>query len=144
MPPKLNALIYGAIALVLLFVIASTLILPFFASQYEHGFGDAPCNKDDTCVIGITNTSAGMRNPNCLTSTGTVTAGTNLNNSAGYASFLDNCYKLIAEPDGANTTRCMGCATFVGYRSTQQGLALLILVLGIISFALLFIRKIIR
>jgi len=141
--------IYGGVALLLLFVIASTLILPFFSTTYEVGFGDLPCNSPNhaTGCVGLTNTSTDITNSACLTSSGDadITACADCNSSTGYETFLTSCYRLFEHNSTdvtMNGTHCIGCTTLQGYRTTNRGLVLLVLVIGLVSFAILFIKKI--
>jgi len=130
----INKFIAGVVAMLILFLLASTMFVGFFATTYEHGFGTEPCNKDG-CVLGDTEFS----NPNCLTHSTTIIACTSCNVSAGYEFFLDNCGDLIAV---SNNTHCYQCTTFQGWQSTSQGLILLVLVIAIIGFAVYFLPKV--
>ena len=136
---KVKTIVSVAVALVLLFIIASTLILPFFSTSYESGFAGDPCNKDNTCA-GLTNGSDDLHNAYCITPTDTVVACANCNTTAGYSTFLDTCDRLWMEASGgANGTNCFQCSNF-GFKTTSRGLILLVFVMGLIAFALIFVR----
>ncbi len=120
--------------------------MPYFATTYEYGFGNEPCTKDG-CLI--TDNYADTLNPYC-SSSGAVTTCTDCNSSTGYETFLDTCHSLAyntTSPATAddwawqNNTHCYSCADW-GFKTTSQGLGLLILVIGIISFAIIFVTTI--
>lgn len=123
--------VYLAIGLVLLFILSSALIFPLFRNSYEYGFGTTPCNRD-----GCTS-ATGLINPNCATGSATPLTCTSCNVSAGYSFFLSNCYSLIT---WTNDTHCYQCTAFNSYKATNQGLLLLVLVIGLVFFAVTFIK----
>jgi hypothetical protein len=134
-----------AIALAVLFIIASTVILPFFKDAFEFGFGNAPCSRDG-CTA--SSSLASRLNPYCVSAGSDITCS-NCNATSGYKTFLDKCYKLsLANISGtganeadswANNTYCVSCANF-GFKSVSTGLLLLILVIGMIFFAVTFLK----
>jgi len=125
----LKNIIAVGVALVIFFIIASTLILPFFATTHEYGFGDCPYPSDTSTCTGLTN--------NYCSDVGTTeTAVANCNNSAGYEAFLSTCGSLIATTNG---THCYNCEDW-GFKTTNQGLILLVFVLALIMFAVTFIK----
>lgn len=139
---KLSSIVYGSAALVILFILASTMIIPYFATTHEHGFGTEPCMKDG---CDSSDTGESQINPYCSGASSTVIACTNCNISTGYETFLASCYRLApvnaAQTDAwMNNTHCYQCTDF-GFKTTSQGLNLLVLVMALIMFAVIFIPK---
>lgn len=128
------------IGLIILFLLAGSLIMPFFATTYEHGTGTNPCNRDNTC----SGTSTNINNQYCTAGTQDAGAGTqactNCNGSAGYETFIKNCLSLIDQGTYMNNSFCNPCTTLAGYRTSYQGLLALILVIALIGFAVTFIK----
>jgi len=131
---SLNKIFAIVIAMLMLFILASTMFMGFFATGYEHGFGTEPCNKDG-CDAGET----ALSNPRCLTHSTTVLTCASCNATAGYEFFLANCGDLISV---SNNTDCYQCTAFQGYFTSMQGLLLLVLVMALIGFAVAFIPKV--
>ena len=119
------------LGLLILFVLASSIWLDFFATSYEYGMGTEPCNKD-----GCTSTDTAFKNEYCTQASGSFTACTSCNATAGYETFLDSCHSLIA---WNNNTHCNGCTSF-GYRTTSRGLLLAIFVLAGVGIALVLFK----
>lgn len=115
------------IALAILYIMLTTLVLPNFAKTYE------TCGND-AYSAGRGGTS--LTNDCCTTSTATVTACTNCNISSGYSTFLSTCGSLIAVGNG---THCYSCSAFA-YKTTNQGLLLLVLVIALLGFAVAFLK----
>jgi hypothetical protein len=136
MPQKkgeIRTIIPVAIALVILYILYATLIAPQFAVTYEYGFSTAPCQKDsNSCSLGDTN----LNNGYCVTPTATIIACANCNSTVGYSTFLSSCSSLISAING---THCYQCSDF-GFKSVSTGLLLLILVIGMIFFAVSFMN----
>jgi len=124
-----------AVGLMVFFVMASAVFMTHFRSQYEHGFGTRPCNADSSCTGASTN----LHNQYCTGATATKVACTNCNISSGYEGFLDTCYSLIDEGDDINDTYCYQCSSF-GFRTTSQGLGVLVFVLAVIGIAVAFFK----
>lgn len=130
---SLNKLLGLIIGLVMLFLITSAIMLPYFAITYEHGFGTTPCNR-----VGCASGDSAFANNLCFTHSTTALACTNCNTTEGYEFFLANCGDLIAWD---NNTHCYQCTTFQGYRTSFRGLVVLVFVLGLIGFAVWFIPR---
>jgi len=124
-----------AIALVIFYIFYATLIAPYFANSYEYGFGTAPCNKDNTC----SGTSTNLFNGYCATGSSTEIACANCNTTTGYSTFLSNCFALKDGGDYINGTACYQCSSF-GFKTVSTGLLLFIFVIGLIFFAIAFLR----
>jgi len=132
------------IALLLLFIIANTLILPYFEDTHEYGFGDEPCMAETNCTTG---TTTGLNNPYCSGRgiLGTCDLCNNTDGGGiagskdGYIAFLDTCHSLdnTTSPD----SQCYLCTDW-GFKITVQGMLLLVLVLGLIFFAIVFMPKV--
>lgn len=123
------------VVLIITFITSSAIILPFFASVFEYGFGTEPCAKTG-CKA--TSTSASLINSYCSTPTATPTACSNCNTTTGYSAFLSTCASEIAWD---NNTHCNSCSNF-GFKSATTGLMLFILFIGIIALILLVITKV--
>ena len=122
-----------AVALTIVYIMLTTLVFPFFGNSYEYGFGSAPCNKDGTC------TSAGLTNINngyCATPSATVIACASCNITTGYSTFLSSCSSLISAMNG---THCYQCSSF-GFKSVSTGLLLFVFVIGMVFFAVTFLK----
>lgn len=118
---EIRVLIGIILAGVFVFLLLSSLIIQFFATTYEYGFGTAPCQKDtDGCVSGKTN----LLNSYCISSGAQTPAGAvlcaNCNTTTGYSTFLSSCYSLVSAING---THCYSCANF-GYKQSSIGLML--------------------
>lgn len=120
-----NKLIYGGIALALLFILASTVMLPYFSTAWRycqalqwvgaHGSSYTNCTvpyqtSNTSAVSGTSHTENGITSP-------------------------------VATDSGNSDEFCLNCATQGGYRTTVQGLSVLILVIGLIAFGLHFFGK---
>ena len=136
---KLSTVVYGSVALIVFFTLASTIFMEQFANSYEY-LSTEPCSKDgcDATDTGIT-----QRNLYCLTNSTSIVACTNCNNTAGYENFLASCYALAPGNTSDttsqslgwfNNTHCWGCSDF-GFRNTYRGLSVLIFVLGVIGIS---------
>jgi hypothetical protein len=130
----LNTIVGTAVALVVLFVIASAVKMPFFASTYEYGFGTEPCAKAG-CTA--SSSASSLINPNCATPSGSVVACASCNISTGYSTFLKSCASEIA---WSNNTLCNGCSSLYGWNSMYTGMLAFILIIGLIGFALMFLN----
>jgi len=129
----LKTIFYGSLGLLIFFIIMGSVALPFFADYYEHGYGTTPCNADNTC----TGTSTNLRNSYCVGSSTTRIACANCNISTGYATFLSNCFSLIDEGAHLNDTYCYQCTDF-GFKTSIQGLGLLVFVISILAVAFIY------
>lgn len=134
---EIKTVIYVGIALVILFLMATTMVLPYFANNYEYGYGNQPCNKDSTCSLSSTNLGNGY----CKTGSTTNATCASCNSSTGYETFLSSCSSLFKNPDGKiiNSTHCFACTDF-GFKGTSQGLLLFIFFMGMIGFAVTFLK----
>lgn len=131
---SLKAILYTGIGLLILFILLSSMILPYFRTTYESGFGTQSCHRDSNgCTSGDTN----LQNNYCIGASSTEIACSNCNTTAGYEFFLANCYSLLA---WNNNTYCYQCTNF-GYKTTSIGLLLLVFVLALVSFAVIFLPK---
>lgn len=129
----IKELIFIVVALAAFFLIASSLILPFFAGTYEYGFGNQPCQKDDTgCTSGKTNIGNGY----CTSPSSTVIACASCNVTAGYSTFLSSCSSLISAING---THCYQCSSF-GFKSMSIGMMLFILFIGFLCIIIAIIK----
>jgi len=133
--PELKQIVYIGIALAILYILTTTIIMPQFANNYEYGFGTQPCSK-----TGCTS-ATGLTNPKCLTGSATPIVCATCNTTTGYSTFLSSCSSLIA---WTNDTHCYQCNAFNSYNATNQGLLLFILVIGFISFGIVFFKYIKR
>jgi hypothetical protein len=115
-----------SIALVILFLMMTTLVLPFFRSSYETGWGTTPVQRGGT----------GLINSYCSTPSATLIACTDCNTTAGYTTFLSSCSSLIS---ATNDTHCYQCSSF-GFKTVSQGLLLFVLVIGMIFFGIVFLK----
>lgn len=123
-------LVYGSVALLIFFVIVSTVLLPRFRDTYTEGFGSTSYDS-----------STDLDNEYCIAK-GSLTACTDCNSTnvdeSGYETFLSTCHSL---PARTNNTHCYACSDW-GFRSTARGLLLLVLVIGLVFVAFLFFVKI--
>lgn len=128
---KLKTILYSTIALLFVFLFATSIWLSFFGTSYEYGFGDCPYSSDNgtSCT--------GLGNGYCSDISSSVVACAECNGTGGYETFLSSCGSLIA---GLNGTHCYGCDDW-GFKTTSRGLFLLILVLAVVGFALAFMPK---
>ena len=121
-------IVYGAVAILILVVLASALLLPEFGKSY--GYCVAPVWKMDTdysasnCSDGVTRGG----NASAITAAGSYAA----NNGITYPCTTD------CNPDSANF--CVNCDTRGGYRTSNQGLLLLVLVMALIGIGLTYIK----
>jgi len=126
---NLKTILAIAIGLMVFFVLASALFLPYLATQYEYGFGDCPYPSD-------TSSCTGLVNGYCSTPSATVVTCTDCNSSAGYETFLSTCWSLIATTNGTDCYQCGGW----GFKTTSQGLGVLVFVLAVIGIAVAFFK----
>lgn len=107
------------LSLGIFFIILSSVIMVYFGTVYEHGFGS--------------NEASDLANEYCIAK-GDVTAcsGCNVTSGSGYETFLDTCHSLISRQNG---THCYACSDF-GQRTTIRGIALILIVVGIIAFGM--------
>ena len=118
---------YG-IGLLVLFLIGGVLVLPMFSDAYRycqtvkwagaHGTGTGNCTYDDVNF----NTSE-------------ITAGSTGQHTESSLGTYD------IEADHSADRYCLKCVTEGGWRTTTQGLVILVLVVGMIAFALYFFPK---
>jgi len=117
----INRVIYGGIGLVMLFLLSSTLILP----QLD-GAMDRSCSSITwRCADGGVKT-------NCTYDMGTNTTSTPTD------------YPIIETTAGDHvwcSEQCLSCDDSGGFRTTTQGLLLLVIVIGLIGFAVYFMRR---
>jgi len=113
---SVDKIIYGGIALAVLFLMLSTIVLPFFSSSYR--FAQATCwtNTTSQCDYDIaTNTTV--------------------------ISSALACSASVFPTGLSGVTMCQAISTAGGYRSMTQAAILLVFFLAIIGFALRFMPK---
>jgi len=119
----------GTVALGVAMVLLATLILPQFSSSYRY------------CQARTWQGAVGNVYTNC----------TNRYQDAFNTSFVDASSGTHTEngatdpvtTDNANAESfCLDCTTLGGYRTTMQGITLLVFVLAIIGFGIYFIPKV--
>jgi hypothetical protein len=138
---EIKVLLVLIISGIFTFLLLSSLIIPFFATTYEYGFGTEPCNKKNTCAGNFQNNSGEVTNSYCKTKAGTFSVCANCNTSTGYATFLSTCGGLIAI-DGVyvNGTHCFGCTEFQGYKTTNQGLMLFVFFIIVVTLIIVLVK----
>lgn len=126
---KLKNIVYGAVAILILFILASTIMLPEFRKSWQ--YCQNPRWRADNQSVGTNCTNEIAFNNTPITSAGTWTA--------------DDGKSYVCGGDQDCTTAtsrfCVNCDTLGGYRTSTQGLVLLILVMGIVGIAVAFIPK---
>lgn len=126
---SLSSAVEISVAILILVILASTIMLPRFRASYNY----PSCTANSTSLIA------------CVDCNNTDT------DSIGYDRASANCYQVPSNlygyngthvvTAGQNGTHCWGCSNF-GFRTSSQGLFLLVLALGLISFAVIFIPRI--
>jgi len=122
-----NGVIYGAVALAVLFLLLPTVILPYFSTAYSF------CQHQKWYGANTTLGVANLANcTNVITSynTSKITPGVDyLNNPVSLDSYNNDNF-------------CLNCDTAGGFRAPSQGIMILILFMALISAAIYFIPKI--
>jgi len=122
-----KTVVYGSIALLVLFVLFSSVVMNYFRSSHTT-FGY--CRSNSTSLQACSNCN------------NTATA------SLGYGRFYDLCYAQVEGRNSTgdtygtdqNNTHCWGCGNW-GFRATARGLFVLIFALALVGFAVAFIRR---
>ena len=125
---KVSAIVMGAIGLVILFLLASTLIIPQFSNAWRF------CsNKQWEGATGGVYTNCSSRYQDAFNQT-SVLADSTHHTEEGETNPVN--------ADSLNSTQyCLNCSVQGGFRSTVQGLVLLIMVLGLIAFGLRYMKR---
>lgn len=115
------------IGLLILFLLFSTLIMPQFSTAWRYCQG-----REWVGATGgtLTNCTTPYQNSN-----------TSYVNPAGATHTESGQTDPVVTDNDAADQFCLNCATVGGYRATNQGLTLLILVMGLIGFALRFFPR---
>ena len=123
-----NTLVMGAIGLTVLFLLASTLILPYFSTAYRF------CsNKQWEGATGGVYTNCSNRYQDAFNQTPVPASG-------GY--HTENGETNPVDSDSLNSTQfCLNCSVLGGYRTTIQGLTVLVLVLALIFFGVKYLKR---
>lgn len=119
-----DSIVKGVIALTVLFLLMATIVLPQFANTYN--YCQNPAWKPDNSSDG-TYTNCSSRVQDAYNSTPT-----------------PSDYPITEDTtdDHLNYTKlCLNCDTAGAYRTTIQGLAVLLIVIGVIGFAVYFLRR---
>ncbi len=125
--PNVNTIIYVGIALTVMFLLLAVLVLPQFSRSYRY-CQDLQWNPD--------NSSDYAECPNRYWDA----QNTSVVSTSPYSQTTDDETISAPVPDLAGTLFCINCETEGGYRSANQGLVLLIIVMGLIGFAIRFIK----
>lgn len=131
MASSINKAIAVGIGLVLLFIMASTMIMPFFKQSWQY------CQ--DMVWEGaqggtLTNCTRVIENSN---TTAVMVAGNISHTEGGYPAA-----RVAADANYLFTNQfCLNCNVAGGYRTTSQGLTLLVLVIGLVGFAVYFFKR---
>ncbi len=126
----LNKIVYGTVGLLLLFLMASSVFMPFFSSSWRY----CQARQWNCGVAGVyTNCTSRYQDPFNTTvvdpSTGTHTEG-------GLTDPVDT-----DTTQAACTHYCLNCETAGGYRTSAQGLLLLVLVIALIGFGVRYLPR---
>lgn len=125
----LDKAIAYSVGLLLLFLLASTLILPNFSKAWR--FCQAKqWNPDDGGLLG-----ANCTTPYTNANTSAVTGTPHTEDGETVPAEVD------IDPYESIDVYCLNCETLGGYRTTVQGLVLLALALALIGFAMIFLPK---
>lgn len=121
-----------SIGLLILFLFATTLILPQFSSSYRYCQG---LEWKGAAGDVYTNCTARYQEEFNETEVAQRAAGAT-------GSHTENGVTSPVDDDAINVTSyCLNCETAGGYRTANQGLNLLILTLALVGFALIFLPK---
>lgn len=118
--------VYGAIALALLFILTTSIIMPQFNTTYNY----------PSCVANSTTWYNASRYAGTTTVCQVYNTST-LDQTVG----LQACYGTDGAT-GENSSVCCRTCTNFSWRSSGQGLFVLVLVMALIGFAVAFIMKI--
>lgn len=122
-----KSITYG-IALLVVFLLASTIVMPQFSNAWRY-CQNRQWNPDH----------ANAQGANC---TNLYQNATNDSAISGVSEFTMNGLTSNVEDGGENVAYyCLNCDVAGGYRTTIQGLAVLTLVMGLIGFAIYFLPK---
>jgi hypothetical protein len=122
---EIKTFIYTAIALAILFIFTATIILPNFATTYNF------------CQIPQWKSANGGVTTNC---TSPMLSGTNTSLCTPGSTYTQGGFTANVESNNGADSFCLNCNTPGTYRSLNQGVLLLTLVVGIIGFGIYFIK----
>jgi len=124
---EIKNIVYSVIGLTILFVITGSIMMTQFSNAWRY------------CQARQWVGAQGGALTNCTTPY--QTSNTTYVNPAG-AEHTENGLTSPIATDNANANSfCLNCATLGGYRTTVQGLTLLVLAIGFIGFGLYFMKK---
>lgn len=127
----LNKSLAIGIGLLVLFLLGSTLIMPQFSSAWRY------CQE-----VKWTGANAGVTT-NCTYDDDPAhfnNSMINVSTTYTYTRSGVGTYDIDATADGASSL-CLGCLTAGGWRTSTQGLLLLVLVAALVTFALYFFKR---
>lgn len=117
-------MVFGSVALLMIYLLASTMIMPFFSQAWRY------CQQKHWVV------AQGGVNTNCtlIYQTANTTAVTQ---GAATHTELGETIPLAAD-SGIADNYCVNCGAAGGYRVSNQGLQLFVLIIALIGFGVSF------